>query len=194
MAENSTIENTGLEAMLPESIAHDETVDAAARSIREALGYVVGNREVPALFARIDGLESGQLDHLAVMFDVTTWRDTWSVELKRSVLRMIFQTKCRMGTASAVREALSSLGSAATVKEWWETQPKGAPHTFTVDATLSGIEGVLTSELQEDLMSLLDEAKPARALYTFNLRTAEQGGAGFTGATRALAFRRLKNF
>lgn len=188
-----TIDSVELMELLPASIARDPVAENAVRSMRGVLQDVIAGRYIPAIFSRFDSLTSEQLDHVAVMFDVSTWRDTWPIDLKKSVLRMIFQTKCRMGTLSAVREALSSLGSAVSVTEWWETTPKGTPHTFSVDATLSAVGGLLSSDLQEDLMQLLNEAKPARALYTFNLRAAEQGGMGFTGAFRPVTFRRLKN-
>ena len=190
----ATIDTVGLQEMLPSSIADDEQVRAAVRSLQQTLTAVITERRLPIIFGRIDELTSEQLDHVAVMFDISTWRDTWTVELKRSVLRMIVQEKCRMGTLSAVREAISSLGTALTITEWWQQEPKGVPHTFVVDAVLSSINGVFTTELQEDLMQLLDEAKPARALYTFNLRQANAGGITFTGAARCVSVRRLKNF
>lgn len=190
----SLIDNTGLADLLPASIAADEQIDATVKALQAMTDDIIGRRGYPALYLRFNELTSGQLDHLAVMFDITTWRDSWPVELKRSVLNMIFGQKSRVGTLSAVREALSSLGAAVSVTEWWQTYPKGTPHTFAVEATLSEFFGVLTSELQEDLMGVLDESKPARSLYTFTLKTAERGGVAFVGVARSLSFRRLKNF
>lgn len=183
-----------LPELIPESIAGDRRIMNAARSIGKMIDELVLNSDIPSLIVRMNSLSSAQLDHLALMFDISTWRDSWPVEMKRSVIKTIIRIKSRVGTRYAVREALSSLGASVTLREWWQTNPKGDPHTFSVTATLSRYKGVLDSDLQEDVMSLLDEAKPARSTYTFTLVASKSGGINFVGASRSAVVKRLKNF
>ena len=158
-----TLNDVVLADMLPASIAKDENVDAAAQAIDLELKNIVPDTRLPLIYARIDELTSQQLDHVAMGYNFTVWRDTWPIALKRSVVKQIIALKSRMGTLSAVRLALESMGAAVQITEWWQESPKGKPHTFKVNVALSQIEGTLTSELQEDFFALLNEAKPVRS-------------------------------
>lgn len=170
------IENISLLDILPDSITGDEQVRGAAQAIDPQLRLAASKTDLPSLYASVDHLTSVQLDHLAASWDATVWRDSWPVALKRSVLKATISEKRKKGTVKAVREALSSISSAASIVEWWQTEPKGTPHTFTIYATQSDIEGVIDAEMQEDLIGLLDDAKPLRSHYTFVMQTKIKGG------------------
>lgn len=157
---------------MPDSLLRSAVAAHAANAIDPELRAVSEASERPLVYAAIDRLNSLQLDHLAVQFDLAPWRDTWPVELKRRIVRQMVPQKARVGTVSAVKTALASLGLAAAVREWWQKTPAGEPHTFEVTATLPEIEGQLDAQTQEDLFALIDEAKPVRSHYTFVLATA----------------------
>lgn len=187
-----TLNDVVLADMLPASIAKDENVDAAAQAIDLELKNIVPDTRLPLIYARIDELTSQQLDHVAMGYNFTVWRDTWPIALKRSVVKQIIALKSRMGTLSAVRLALESMGAAVQITEWWQESPKGKPHTFKVNVALSQIEGTLTSELQEDFFALLNEAKPVRSHYTFVLTLAQQAGLQVAGIHRPAVFARIE--
>lgn len=171
-----TLDDVSLSDLMPDSISGDPVVSASARSIDKELKLVAQGVDAPLIFSRIDELTSDQLDHLAASRNMTIWRDSWPVELKRSVAKQIIAQKARMGTLSAVKLALQSLGAAAVVTEWWEENPPAEAHTFKISVSLSEIDGTLTSEMQEDCFALLDDAKPVRSHYTFTLAINKQGG------------------
>lgn len=187
------LENMKLLELLPESINKDETVQAIAKAIEPTFRQLAKEVDTPILWTNIDKMTSVQLDHLAVMFDLQVWRDQWPVSLKRSVLKSAFVTKRTTGTVAAVRNALASLGSASRIVEWWQTEPKGEPHTFDVVATLSQINGTLTDEVQEDLLLMVRDSKPARSHFTFTLSIAQEGGLGFYGLTRPVVVSRVSD-
>lgn len=187
------LENLSMVESLPEAIAQDKSMQGLAfafqRQFRKLAKYV----DTGALFSNIDKMTSLQLDHLAVMFDLQIWRDQWPLQMKRSVMKTAFLLKRRVGTKSAIIEALESIGSASEIIEWWEMTPKGAPHTFDIIATLADIEGTLTNEMQEDLQLMIRDSKPARSHFNFILSVIQKGGVGLCGYARPLVTTRISD-
>lgn len=188
-----TLDDIRLSDVLPGSIAKDAKVSAAAAAIDPYLAAVASGREIPAIYASLSRLAGVQLDHIAKQWDVSVWRETWTDDVKRSVLSTAIIDKRKKGTVSAVKGALASISSIATIREWWQEEPKGTPHTFTVYATLSDIDGSLDTETQEDLLALIDDNKPVRSHYEFVLQHTGRGQIGLTGAARPLVFAKLYN-
>lgn len=185
-----TIKDVLLEDLLPESLTHDHQMATAAAAVDPQLRAVAGVVDVVAIYAHIDELTSEQLDHFAVGRNLTTWRESWPLDLKRSVAKSIIAQKARMGTLSAVKNVLASLGSAVSIVEWWQESPKSAAHTFKITATLGDIEGTLAEQMQEDFFLLLDASKPVRSHYTFTLSQNVKGGIQVGGAASTASFAR----
>ena len=188
-----TLNDVRLSDILPDSIAKDAQVSAAATAIDPYLAAVASGREIPAIYASLSRLTGRPLDHIATQWDVSVWRESWPEDLKRSVLSTAIIDKRKKGTVSAVKGALESISSIATIVEWWQKNPKGTPHTFTVYATVSEFEGTLDSELQEDILALIDDNKPLRSHYDFVLQTTGRGEIGLVGVVRPLVFAKLYN-
>jgi len=188
-----TLDDISLSDVLPDSIAHDAKVSAAASAIDPYLAAVASGRELPAIYASLSRLVGVQLDHIAKQWDVSVWRESWPDDVKRSVLSTAIIDKRKKGTVSAVKGALASISSIATIEDWWQKSPKGTPHTFTVYATISDMEGTLDSETQEDLLALIDDNKPLRSHYDFVLQTTGRGEVGFIGVIHPLVFVKLYN-
>lgn len=186
-----TIDDVSLNDLLPYSIKDDANVKAIVEAIDPQLRAFAKEVDTPSLYVNIDKLPSLVLDHLAVQYDVSAWRDSWSVELKRKVLKNAIADKRKVGTKSAVLNAISSFGSAASIVEWWEIEPKGEPHTFTVYVNLQNATGAVTDEAQEDVMLLLDNAKPARSHYTMVIADKAETGINFTAIMRPCIFARI---
>lgn len=187
-----TIDDIKLIDIMPDSIAHDKNVSASATAIDEQLRAVAKNVDIGALIVNIDKLPSAALDHLAAQYDVSVWRDSWAVQLKRSVLKSALATKRKRGTRGAVLKAVESLGSSASIVEWWEKTPKGDPHTFTIFATLSKASGGIDAEKQEDLIRQIDDAKPFRSHYELVLCQSVDGGIGVYGCVRTMTVVRVR--
>lgn len=185
-----TIDDVSLIDIMPDSISRDTNVASAAVSIDKQLHVLAGYVDIGSLIANINKLPSAVLDHMAAEYDVTVWRDSWSVEMKRSVLKNAIADKRTKGTRAAVVGALASLGSSASIVEWWQETPKGKPHTFKVYATLPKT-GALDAEVQEDLIKLIDDAKPLRSHYDFILQQSVDGGVGVCAYIRPLTVARI---
>lgn len=180
--------------LVPESIASDKNIEATAKAFDEQIQALVKRQSRVHLLSNIDNLSSIELDHLAVQYDLDVWRDTWPLAMKQSVLKTSIQIKRKKGTVAAVEDALSAIGSVASIVEWWQTEPKGKPHTFTIYATQSEFEGTITDEMQEDLVAMIDDAKPLRSHYDLVIQHICNGGVYLSGVARPLSFVKLSNF
>ena len=90
------LDNVTLSDLMPDSISKDSGVSAASQSIDTELRAVANGLDLPSIYARIDELTSLQLDHLAASRNFTIWRDTWPLDLKRSVAKQMVAQKALM--------------------------------------------------------------------------------------------------
>lgn len=178
------LENVALSDVMPDSIKHDAGVSSAAKAIDPQLRVVAGFLDIPSIYVSIDKLSSTALDHLAAQYDVAVWRDTWPLAVKRSVLKSAISDKRLKGTVAAVKKALASVSSVAVIKEWWQFEPKGKPHTFEIIATQADVEGTIDEEMQQDIVSLVDDAKPLRSHYTLTIQNNVKGGINMAAYIR----------
>ena len=88
------------------------------------------------------------------------------------------------GTVAAVKRALASVSSAAVICEWWQMSPKGTPHTFSIVATQSDLAETFDTEMQEDIVAIIDDAKPVRSHYTLTIQSNLLGGMNLSGFFR----------
>lgn len=186
------IKEAKLTQTIPTNIVKDKNVKACADALDNQLKEVSSNVDLPSIYLNLDKLTSDQLDHIAYAWDASVWRQSWSIEIKRNVLHNVILEKRKRGTVGAVKAAIESIGSFSELKEWWQEEPKGIPHTFKVTASVNNYEGVIEEELQEDLFALIDDAKPVRSHYNFILNTKYSGQIGMIGNYREMSYARVK--
>ncbi len=78
------------------------------------------------------------LASLAYERNVVAWDSLWPDAVKRAVLAAAPEVHRTCGTPYALKTALTALGVDATLTEWWQTAPQGAPYTFSVKAYARG--------------------------------------------------------
>lgn len=185
------ITSVNLRDLVPDSIRDDPDVSAAIDAIDGELKKVSQLSSAPAIFARIDELDSDTLDHLAWQFDSKVWRDTWPLNLKRSVIKTVIVEKAKKGTRRSVVEALQSLGSNSIITEWFQRDPQGQAHTFSITINVNEIEGQVSQDTQADVIRRLEDVKPVRSLYTLSLATQAEAGLGFQAEARPAVYKRI---
>lgn len=188
-----SVENVRIEDIAPDYLTQDANCLACMGAIDVYLRGIAEAAEIPALIKRMDKLNGEQLDHLARYFDADPWRDEWSEDEKRSVLRSVIEIKRHAGTLYAVKAALRSLGCASTVVEWWEKSPKGTPHTFEVNVQMEDAEGEGFVERQETVIKLIENAKPARSQFELVIKGSMEGGCATHAYMRTVSVKRLRN-
>lgn len=184
--------NVHFKRLVSDSLMSDANVRAATDAIDLQLARVDDLTDVPTVLARLDELGSDQLLHVATAVDAAVWREGWPIALKRKITKSAITDKRKKGTLLAVREAVKSIASAVKIVEWWQENPPAPPHTFKIEALLGQIEGVLETEAQDDLIALIDDAKPVRSHYTFTLIRTREARVGVTGAFRAVVYSRIR--
>lgn len=58
------------------------------------------------------------------------WDGDWPESTQRAVIRAAIPLRRIRGTRAAVENAVRPYCSTLVLREWWETTPHGAPHTF----------------------------------------------------------------
>lgn len=186
------IKDVKLSEIIPENLVKDSNVKASAEALDPSLQEVSRNVDIPSIYIRINSLTSEQLDHMAAAWDASVWRQSWPIQIKRRILNNVILEKRKRGTLGAVKKAIETIASFTSLTEWWQETPKGTPHTFKVIASLNHYDGVLATELQEDLFALINDAKPVRSHYDFILQRRYSGEIGTIGLYRKLAYARVK--
>lgn len=130
------------------------------------------------------------LPYLGWGLAIARWDPEWSEAEKRAAVADAIPFHRRKGTRAIVRETLDRFHPLLQVVEWWETSPKGTPHTFEVRAPAADIPAsFLTSDTAAAIIRDIASVKPARSHFTFVQSLEAQGtlwlGAGGTLATFA---------
>jgi len=131
------------------------------------------------------------LPWLAWTLSLDSWQPYWPEAIKRERIRMAIEIQRRKGTSKSVRDVVRSFGSSLAIREWWQLEPKGPPHTFELVLTLgAGVPN--TVEYQQDVIAEVERTKPVRSHFTLTIGLAATGGLGLGGAARPVIYRRIQ--
>lgn len=184
-------EGNALRALEPESVKHDANVTAVTAAYAPRFAAISAHRQEGIKLQRLDKLSSSELDHLAAQFHASSWSDNWSVEIKRKFLRNVITELSRTGTVASVKNVVAGFGSAAVLQEWWQTTPKGTPHTFQLMLYVNEIEGINQSAIVKDIRRAVDNIKPVRSQYTLTLISKGLCSLAVVNAARVLTYARI---
>ena len=104
------------------------------------------------------------LHQLAWAWSVDRWDNKWSEQTKRAAIESAFLIHARKGTIGALRRVVEPLGYLLEVIEWWQTVPLGVPGTFALKVGV--LDTGITEEMYQELVALIDDAKPLSRLLT----------------------------
>ncbi|MDA3922761.1 MAG: phage tail protein I [Salinisphaera sp.] len=138
----------------------------------------------------VDTCPEPLLPWLAWALNMQTWRASWPVAVKRARIRSAVDVHRRKGTAASVRSVVASFGADISLREWWQTSPKGTPHTFSV---VLNIGGSLPQDagFQQSIAQAIDLTKPVRSQYDLSVTTTSTTSVGVLAASQAITYRRL---
>ena len=132
------------------------------------------------------------LPWLAWAMGVEAWRSEWPEAIKRALVRNAIQVQRQRGTLKSVRDTVASFGGAISIREWWQTAPKGAPHTFELVFTMTGQDGEQASAaFVQDVMAEVSRVKPLRSHFTFIQGLSAQASIKLACVGRPVAYTRL---
>lgn len=133
------------------------------------------------------------LPYLAWALSIDSWSSDWPEPVKRARVRRAIEIQRRKGTAESVRAVVESFGGAVALREWWQTVPRGAPHTFSLSVSLSGEGGTEASAAFADaVIAEVRRTKPVRSQFTYTQGVNVSRMLGVAGAARPAIFARLQ--
>ncbi|SFR79785.1 phage tail protein I [Sphingomonas jatrophae] len=133
------------------------------------------------------------LPYLAWALSIDVWSTDWPEWVKRERIRRAIAIQRRKGTAGSVADVVAAYGAHVVVREWWQAEPRMAPHTFALVLSLNGEGGEpATAAYVDQVISDIRRTKPLRSHFTFTQALAATAKVGVIGAARALTFARVQ--
>jgi phage tail P2-like protein len=130
------------------------------------------------------------LPWLAWTLSVDNWQPYWPEAVKREQIKNSLAIHTKKGTVQSVRRAVDVFGSALALKEWWQSEPKGEPHTFTLTLAV-GASVPNTAQYQQDILNAVNRTKPVRSHFTLTAGLEAKANMGVIGVARSTLYRRL---
>lgn len=132
------------------------------------------------------------LPWLAWALSIDAWKSYWPVEVKRARIASAIAIQRHKGTVKSIRDVIAAFGGSVVMQEWWQTTPRGVPHTFSLALTLSGQGGQeATAQFVDDVIAEIDRTKPVRSHYTFTQSSTLTGGVGVAAVVRPCVYLNL---
>lgn len=132
------------------------------------------------------------LPWLAWALSIDQWSPDWPLAIRRARVQAAIEIQRMKGTRRAVERLVESFGGVVTMREWFEQDPPGDPHTFQLVAALgnAGVEAP-SAELIDAVVAEVRRAKPARSHFTFTLAVSALGQIGTIAIGRAIVATRI---
>ncbi len=133
-----------------------------------------------------------ELPYLAWALSIDAWSSSWPLAVRRERVRQALAIQRSKGTVDSVRTVVASFGGAIALREWWETDPPGEPHTFELVLTLTGEEGAeATAAFVDAVIAEVARTKPVRSHFSFTQGVSAAGGIAVAAAARPTIYARL---
>lgn len=132
------------------------------------------------------------LPYLAYALSIDSWSSNWPEAVKRRRVRQALAIQRRKGTAMSVRDVVESFGGVVAIREWWQMQPPGDPHTFSLVLNITGENGVPADAAFVDaVVAEVYRTKPVRSHFTFSQALNATAGIAPVAAIRPAIATRL---
>lgn len=131
------------------------------------------------------------LPWLAWGLSLDNWSSDWPDAIKRARVRRAIAIARRKGTAESVRTVVSSFGGSVAIREWWQTEPRGEPHTFSLVLNLDQADAPSSAAFVDQVIAEVRRAKPARSTFTFTQGHTAKADVGLIAAMRPTIHARL---
>lgn len=132
------------------------------------------------------------LPFLAWGLAIARWDPEWTEAEKRVAIADAIPFHRRKGTRAIVREVLDRFHPLLQVVEWWETSPRGAPHTFEIRAPAADIPAsFLTADTAAAIIRDVASVKPVRSHFDFIQSLEAQGELWLAAGANPASFTRF---
>lgn len=115
---------------LPPIIANQPWARAASYATSQVLKMVLSLIKGTLTFSNVENLDHDVLDVLATDLRVANYKQSYSLDLKRKLVKFALQYWATAGTKAATEEIVQSIFEDATITEWFEYG--GTPGCFKI--------------------------------------------------------------
>ena len=119
------------------------------------------------------------------------WSSDWPEAIKRARVRNAIPIARQKGTAASVRAVIQSFGGSVAIREWWQMEPKGIPHTFSLIINLEQQGVPASAAFVDQVIAEVGRAKPVRSHFTFTQGITAKASVGLIAAIRPTIYARL---
>jgi len=165
--------NSNITDILPEVLADNANTKALGYAISKAMKRLIEYCQNISVYAAIDNAPEQVLDLLALELNTQYYDDSQSIEVKRSLIKNTLGWYLKIGTVSAVEEAVTAVFGDGEIEEWFDYG--GEPYHFKVHTTTINSTDEMIQELTElistmqnvrsKLESVIVEARQQLQLY-----------------------------
>ena len=135
------------------------------------------------------------LPWLAWALSIDQWSTEWPLNIRRARVAAAIAIQRIKGSAQSLSDVIASFGGSLVLREWFQMDPPGVPHTFEVLATLGGQSAdVPSAEFVDAVIAEVARTKPVRSHFTFTLGLSARGAIGLRAVARPLLLTRLQAY
>lgn len=140
---------------LPSIIANQTWAKAVSYATSKMFRRILETAEASRTFSKVDELNHDVLDILATDLRVSNYKQTFSLDLKRKLVKFALQYWATAGTKAATQEVVKTIFGDAAVSEWFEYG--GEPGYFKIaitDTTLTDSDVLEFKRVAENVKRL----------------------------------------
>lgn len=131
------------------------------------------------------------LPWMAWGLSLDAWDSTWPESIRRSRVASAIAIARKKGTAASVRSVIASFGGSVAIREWWQMEPPGTPHTFSLVMNLGDPDAPVSGSFVDQVIAEVTRVKPVRSHFTFTLGLNGAALIGLIAATRPIIYARI---
>lgn len=133
------------------------------------------------------------LPWLAWGLSIDQWSADWPLHIRRARVASAIDIQRRKGTPKSVVDVVNSFGGNVKVREWFEMEPRGEPHTFSLSVSLGGQGGAApTADFIDSVIAEVSRTKPVRSHFDFTVAVATRAAIGLRAVARPVIYARLR--
>ncbi|MEA5135715.1 MAG: phage tail protein I [Candidatus Fimivivens sp.] len=125
-----SLDDVQLLDLMPEYLRSDPVTIALCNAFDPLFTGLSEKYRAILVYTHVENLPGRLLDEIAWGFDIGWYDPTATLAARRQVVKQALSVFRRIGTASAIRDAVSAGFGDATVEEWWEYN--GDPGCFRI--------------------------------------------------------------
>lgn len=142
--------------ILPDYLSGNAEVQAMSYAISQGIKRLIDCCNNIGVYAVVDTLPEYALDMLAVELDTQYYDTSFSVEVKRGLIKNTLVWYLKAGTPSAVAELIAAVFGEGEIQEWFEYG--GKPYYFKIMTNAT-----ITTDGIQYLLSMIERVKNARS-------------------------------